>query len=83
MTVDGNSLTATVVDDVTNGTLALDTDGSLTYTPDPGYSGPDSVEYSARDNSSADPPNPTSAAASIDVGARLDPVATRWPSARC
>ena len=46
---------------------------SVTYTPDPGYSGPDSFEYIARDNSSVYPLNPTIAAASIDVGALLDP----------
>ncbi|MCF6391773.1 cadherin-like domain-containing protein, partial [Mycobacterium sp. MBM] len=32
--VDGNPLTATLVDGPANGTLTLNTDGSFTYTPD-------------------------------------------------
>ncbi|MDW3219604.1 MAG: lysyl oxidase family protein [Acidimicrobiales bacterium] len=46
---------------------------NVTYTPDPGYNGPDSFEYIARDNSSAYPLNPTIASVSLDVGAALDP----------
>jgi hypothetical protein len=41
---------------------------SVTYTPDPGHTGPDSFEYVAVDQSSAYPLNPTRAAVSIDVG---------------
>lgn len=46
---------------------------NVTYTPDPGYDGPDSFAYIARDNSSAYPLNPTIASVSLDVGAALDP----------
>ncbi|MEZ5166780.1 MAG: Ig-like domain-containing protein [Acidimicrobiales bacterium] len=45
------------------------TAASVTYTPNPGYTGPDSFEYVARDASSSFPLNPTRAAVSIDVGA--------------
>ncbi|MEM7139657.1 MAG: putative Ig domain-containing protein [Actinomycetota bacterium] len=67
-----------IVTPPSNGTLSQPTgttfsSPTLTYTPDPGYSGPDSFEYVARDNSSNYPLNPTNAAASIDVGEVLDP----------
>jgi VCBS repeat-containing protein len=47
--VDGNPLTAVLVTGVTNGTLALNADGSFTYTPAANYSGPDSFTYTASD----------------------------------
>jgi hypothetical protein len=37
------------VDDVEHGTLTLDLDGSFSYVPDAGYSGPDSFTYHATD----------------------------------
>ncbi|MCA9218104.1 MAG: cadherin-like domain-containing protein, partial [Planctomycetales bacterium] len=40
-------LTASLIDDVTNGTLALESDGSFTYTPTPGFTGTDSFTYVA------------------------------------
>lgn len=46
---------------------------SVTYTPDPGHTGPDSFEYVAVDSSSAYPLNPTRAAVSIDVGEAPSP----------
>ncbi len=46
---------------------------AVTYTPSPGYEGPDSFEYIAFDLGSAFPLNPTRAAASIDVGRVLVP----------
>ncbi|MGD7651632.1 MAG: Ig-like domain-containing protein, partial [Verrucomicrobiales bacterium] len=48
---DANSdpLTATVVSTTSNGTLVLDADGGFTYTPDTGYTGPDSFTYVAND----------------------------------
>lgn len=47
--LDGDSLTATLVSTVANGILALNLDGSFTYTPNPGYSGDDTFEYMAND----------------------------------
>ncbi|MCV7047129.1 tandem-95 repeat protein, partial [Mycobacterium frederiksbergense] len=47
--VDGDTLTATLVDGPTNGTLTLNTDGSFTYTPAANYSGADSFSYTATD----------------------------------
>lgn len=48
--VDGDALTASLDDDVGSGTLALQPDGSFTYSPDTGFFGTDSYTYSACDN---------------------------------
>jgi large repetitive protein len=50
---DGDPLTATLVTDVTNGTLVLDPDGSFTYTPGAGYVGSDSFTYEVSDDVNA------------------------------
>ncbi|MHB0875229.1 MAG: Ig-like domain-containing protein [Anaerolineae bacterium] len=47
--VDGDSLTAVLVTGVTDGTLALNADGSFVYTPDANYNGTDSFTYKAND----------------------------------
>ena len=46
---DDDSLTATVVSDVSHGTLTLNSNGSFTYVPDSGYSGTDTFTYKAND----------------------------------
>jgi hypothetical protein len=48
--VDGDTLTASLDGDVGNGTLALQPDGSFTYSPDIGFFGTDNYTYSACDN---------------------------------
>lgn len=48
---DSDALTATLVSDVTNGTLSLAANGSFTYTPDAGFVGTDSFTYRASDGS--------------------------------
>jgi hypothetical protein len=50
---EGGSLVALFTTQPTNGGLAPSTDGSFTYTPDPGFSGADSFEYLARDGGGA------------------------------
>jgi len=47
--VDDITLTASVVDSPQNGSLILNANGSFLYTPDTGYSGPDSFTYKAYD----------------------------------
>ncbi|MCF6279166.1 MAG: Ig-like domain-containing protein [Flavobacteriaceae bacterium] len=42
----------TPIDDVDNGTLVLNADGTFTYTPDPGFSGTDSFVYEVCDDGS-------------------------------
>jgi hypothetical protein len=44
-----NALTATLVDDVSNGTLTLNANGSFEYAPDVDWSGDDSFAYQAFD----------------------------------
>jgi VCBS repeat-containing protein len=46
----GDPLTANLVSDVSHGTLALDSDGSFTYTPNPGFVGTDTFTYTADDD---------------------------------
>ena len=46
---DGGPLAALLVDGVSHGTLALNADGSFTYTPAAGFSGTDSFTYRAGD----------------------------------
>jgi autotransporter-associated beta strand protein/predicted outer membrane repeat protein len=48
---DGGSLSAVLVRGPSHGTLTLNSDGSFTYTPRPGYSGRDSFTYMASDGS--------------------------------
>ena len=47
--LDGDPLTAVLDTDVAHGSLALNTDGSFTYTPTAGYHGSDSFTYHATD----------------------------------
>jgi hypothetical protein len=51
--VDGDGLTAVLDQGVTHGSLTLNTDGSFSYTPEPGYTGPDSFQYHAFDGTAA------------------------------
>ncbi len=46
---DGDPVTAILVDDVTNGTLTFNADGSFNYTPNAGYVGSDSFTYKLND----------------------------------
>ncbi len=47
--VNGNTLTAVLVTNVLNGVLALNQNGSFTYTPNPNFYGTDSFTYKASD----------------------------------
>jgi hypothetical protein len=47
--VDSHALTAAVLSSPTHGSLTLNADGSLTYTPDADYDGADSFSYRATD----------------------------------
>ena len=51
---DGDSLSARVVEAPTNGTLQLAANGSLSYTPEPGFTGTDTFRYEASDGSLSD-----------------------------
>jgi hypothetical protein len=58
----------TVVDQPDHGTLSAPSGASVTYTPDPGWSGVDTFSYTAADPSSAFPHHPAVATASVTVG---------------
>ncbi|RPI43041.1 MAG: tandem-95 repeat protein, partial [Betaproteobacteria bacterium] len=49
---EGGVLTVEVVDGPVRGTLALSSDGTLTYTPEPDFAGPDSFVYRVSDRQS-------------------------------
>ena len=49
--VDGDSLNAVLGIDASNGELTLNNNGSFSYTPNPGYIGPDTFTYFANDGS--------------------------------
>ncbi|MBI5965682.1 MAG: tandem-95 repeat protein [Chloroflexi bacterium] len=48
---DGDAITAVLVNTTQHGSLALNPDGSFTYTPDANYNGSDSFTYKANDGS--------------------------------
>jgi VCBS repeat-containing protein len=64
-----NPLTCVLVDDVTHGTLTLNSDGSFTYNPDPDYTGTDSFTYQAYDGEDYS----NTATVTIDVTSVNDP----------
>ena len=47
--IDGDTLTATLVDQATNGSVSLGSDGTFRYTPDAEFSGTDSFTYTVSD----------------------------------
>src|SRR6185312_12399079 len=57
--VDGDPLTAILVDSPAHGTLSLNSDGSFSYTPALNYNGPDSFTYKANDGQADSPTNAT------------------------
>src|SRR6185312_213464 len=67
--VDGDSLTAALVSGPKNGTLAFNTDGTFTYTPDADFNGTDSFTYQASDGTA----DSNVATASITVSPVNDP----------
>ncbi|UCD37354.1 MAG: tandem-95 repeat protein [Fidelibacterota bacterium] len=67
--VDGDPLTATLVDGPAEGSLTLNADGSFTYTPASGYNGTATFTYQASDGDLAS----NTATVSITVSAVNDP----------
>jgi len=67
--VDGDTLTASVVNDVSNGSLTLKNNGSFTYTPNQDYNGDDNFTYKV-DDGQGEPNSTNTATVSITV----DPV---------
>ncbi|HWS89856.1 MAG TPA: Ig-like domain-containing protein [Pyrinomonadaceae bacterium] len=71
--VEGGALTAAIASGPAHGTLALNADGSFTYTPAAGYAGPDSFTYRASEG----PLQSAPATVTLDVNA---PVCSSPPS---
>jgi Bacterial cadherin-like domain/Bacterial Ig domain len=72
--VDGDTLTAVKVTSTVHGVLVLASDGSFSYTPTAGYTGPDAFSYKASDGSLFSPVR----VVSLTVTA-IPPVATPTP----
>jgi len=64
-----NPAGVTVTTGPTYGTAAAQTDGTVRYTPDPGYSGKDAFSYTVRDNSGM---TSNAAAVTVTVGIVID-----------
>ena len=67
---EGTALTAALLTQPENGTLELNSDGAFLYTPDDGFSGVDSFEYSATDGALT-----SSATVTVNVAANHIPAA--------
>lgn len=67
--IDDDGLTAILQNDVSNGVLQLNPDGSFFYTPDPGFFGTDTFSYYANDGSS----NSVPVAVSLEIAPINDP----------
>ncbi|MCP5422565.1 MAG: retention module-containing protein [Chromatiaceae bacterium] len=66
--LDGDTLTITAVGNPTNGTVVLNPDGTVTFTPDANYNGPATFEYTISDgNGGTD-----TATVTVNVGAAND-----------
>jgi VCBS repeat-containing protein len=73
-----NTLSAVIVSNPTNGSVALNANGSFTYTPNANFSGPDSFTYRVLDGVGG---QSSAATVSIEVAAANDaPVAVNDPS---
>jgi endonuclease G len=70
--VEGSSLSAVLVTDVTHGTLTLNPDGSFSYEPDLDFEGTDSFTYHANDGSD----NSNDVTVTITVNDKVPPVLT-------
>ena len=57
--VDGDILTAVLADNVDNGTLSLNSDGTFTYSPASNFNGTDSFTYNANDGTASSPSTAT------------------------
>ncbi len=70
---EGDSLSASLVSSVSDGSLTLNSDGSFQYTPADGFAGTDQLTYEATDVANAD-----TASATIEVIGLGEPFITTW-----
>lgn len=69
---DGNTLTATTVTNPSHGTLALNSNGSFTYTPTAGFTGADTFTYQANDGTTNS--GPVTVTIQVNAPANTPPV---------
>ena len=75
---DGDSLTAVLVNEPSNGTLDLNADGSFTYTPNPGFIGTDTFTYKANDGQAdSNGAMVTITVIDVNVAPVLDPIGAK------
>ena len=75
--VDGDPLTAVLVSGTSSGTLAFNSDGSFTYTPNADFNGTDSFTYNASDSKGGtDTATVTITVAPVGVDLRMEPAST-------
>jgi len=67
---DQDSLTASLAEDASHGTVTLNPDGSFTYTPDEDYVGTDTFTYTANDGTTASAPATVTITISAGCGGR-------------
>ncbi|MBN2474997.1 MAG: tandem-95 repeat protein [Pirellulales bacterium] len=65
--IDGDSLSAVLVDDVQHGTLTLRADGSFTYTPDAGFNEDDRFTYVVNDGTEDSDPVTVGIVVTLDL----------------
>jgi len=78
---DGDALTFGATDAPAHGDVTVDADGSYTYTPDPGYSGPDSFGYEVCDPSGACAPATVTVTVTADNDAPPSPADSSFSTA--
>ncbi len=76
--IPGVAVTALLVTSTAHGTVQLNPDGSFTYSPNPGYTGPDRFRYSAVASVAGSVPGPV-ATASLTVRSGTTPILPDTP----
>jgi VCBS repeat-containing protein len=77
---DGNPLTYALVAGPAHGTLVFNSDGTYTYTPSSGYSGPDSFQYKANDGTADS--NTATVSITVLAGDTTPPVCDAYSSGK-
>ncbi|WP_136680014.1 retention module-containing protein, partial [Neptunomonas sp. XY-337] len=70
-----NPSTVNIISGPSNGSLLVNSDGTVEYTPNPGYTGPDSFQYTVQDNDGATS-NVATVTIGVDAPVNLPPTAT-------
>jgi uncharacterized repeat protein (TIGR01451 family) len=77
---DGDPLTVTGAGTPAHGTAVLNADGTVTYTPQAGFTGADTFTYTVSDGSPAAPPGGSTGTVTVTVTDGAPPVVVRTPT---